>query len=305
MALTKADSNRFGSVGPKSLNLIDCNFHNDLWDALWPQIKEFLDKKKPVAKNWIKTIVRDFAPLLDEYLELHTEIIGEVSLAHTTEDRTKFVEAGVFAPHHLPNLRWQLAHSRNETMAMVHTVLDKASILMKDSFHILRPEASEIVAFVASNSTRVPESNVPPHIPAAYWLIGYSFPMTTMHKMINDVRDQCMDFNVSIRCKVYDGQFLNLVHFSSSGYPLTSLVFLQKYYQQFQTWSKDQCVDYLMADTFANRTHLGYIVTEWLFTIWVNDNEKPYNHRKNTTRDKSSLDTDDINRLLRGNQLGQ
>ena len=185
----------------------------------------------------------------------------------------------------------------------MHTALDKACTLMKDSFHIMRAEASEIIAFVASDSTRVPDSNLPPHIPVAYGLKGYSLPMTTMHKMISDVRDQCMDFNVNVRCEVYGGQFLSLVHFSSTGYPLTRLAFLQKYYKELQTWSKDQCVDYLMGDTFVNRTHLDYTVTEWLITIWMNDNEKLYSRRR-TTKGKSILDTDDINRLLKGSQLG-
>ena len=45
------------------------------------------------------------------------------------------------------------------------------------------------------------------------------------------------------------------------------------------------------------------LVTEGLVTIWMNDNEKLYSHRR-TTKGKSILDTDDINRLLKGSQLG-
>ena len=238
MALTGSDSNWFGSVGPKSVLLINCTFNEDLWDNLWPWIKEFLDKKKPVAKNWIKTIVKDFGPQLDDYIQHSTEMIGEVPLVHTEEDRTKFMKAGLFTPYHLPKLRYRSGRSRKEVLALVHTALDKACTLMKDSFHIMRAEASKIIAFLASDSTRVPDSNLPPHIPVAYGLKGYSLPMTTMCKMISDVRDQCMDFNVNIRCKVYDGQFLSLVRFSSTGYPLTRLAFLQKYYKELQTWAK-------------------------------------------------------------------
>ena len=237
------------------------------------------------------------------YIQHSTEIIGKVPLVHTEEDRTKFVKAGLFTPYHLPRLRYRSGCSRKEVLVLMHTALDKACTLMKDSFHIMRAEASEIIAFMASDSIRVPDSNLPPHIPVAYRLKGYSLPMTTMHKMISDVRGQCMDFNVNIRCEVYDEQFLSLVHFSSIGYPLTRLAFLQKYYKGLQTWSKDQCVNYLMADTFANRIHLDYTVTEWLITIWMNDNEKLYSRRR-TTKGKSILDTDDINRLLKGSQLG-
>ena len=56
--------------------------------------------------------------------------------------------------------------------------------------------------------------------------------MTIMHHLINDVRDNCKVANVSIRCEVYDGQFLNLVRYSADGSPLTHLTFLQEYYKE-------------------------------------------------------------------------
>ena len=95
-----------------------------------------------------------------------------------------------------------------------------------------------------------------------------------MCKMIDDVRDQCIDFNVNVRCEVYDGQFLSLVHFSSTGYPLTRIAFLQRYYKELQTWNKQWCIEFLLADANANRTHLDYTVTPGLLRIWIKDNEK-------------------------------
>ena len=109
---------------------------------------------------------------------------------------------------------------------MIHVHYVNTLKLLKEAYHIVREEATEILAFVAADSTRVPEPGIPRHIPIAYGLKGYSLPMTIMRHLINDVRDNCKVANVSIHCEVYDGQFLNLVCYSADGSPLTRLTFL-------------------------------------------------------------------------------
>ena len=315
MALTGAASNWFGSVGPRSIVLIDARFYANLWNAIWTRIKHFLDKDRPVAKKWHRTILKDFTPQLDDYLTRCTELVAEVPLVSTEETRANFQRSPTFAPYHLPTLRNRQGPSRREVMELIHQALDKASTLLKDSFHILRSEASEIIAFVASDSSRVPQENVPPHIPIAYGLKGYSFPMTTMCKLINDVRDQCLDFQINVRCEVYDGQFLNLVCFTSTGQPLTHLAFLQRYYKELQGWSKAQCINFLLVDNqrqdenghIVMRPRLDYTVSQHVLQIWKRDNERLFKRRKThtTSKSKPGLDTEDINKLLRGSQLGR
>ena len=60
MVVTETDSNWYGCCGTKSMVLIDCKFDEQLWDQLWHRIKQFLDKDKPVASNWIKDIAQEF-----------------------------------------------------------------------------------------------------------------------------------------------------------------------------------------------------------------------------------------------------
>ena len=81
---------------------------------------------------------------------------------------------------------------------MIHVYYVNTIKLLKEAYHIIREEATEFLAFIAADSTRVPEPGIPRHIPIAYGLKFYSLPMTIMCHLINDVRDNCKVANVSI-----------------------------------------------------------------------------------------------------------
>ena len=104
---------------------------------------------------------------------------------------------------------------------LMHTTYLKAIHLLHNTYHIVREEAAEIIAFVVSDSTRVPQLGVPCHIPIAYGLRGHSLPMDFMRAMVNDVRDKCVRHHVNVHCEVYSSQFLNLVRYSEDGTPFT------------------------------------------------------------------------------------
>ena len=122
----------------------------------------------------------------------------------------------------------------------MHTTYLKAIHLLHDAYHIVREEVAEIIAFVVSDSTRVPQPGVPRHIPIAYGLRGHSLPMSIMRGMVKDVRDECVSHHVNVHCEIYDGQFLSLVRFSEDGTPLTRLAFFQQYFREVKKWSKVQ-----------------------------------------------------------------
>jgi len=115
---------------------------------------------------------------------------------------------------------------------MMHTTYLKALTLLHDAYHIVREEAAEIIAFVISDSTRIPQPGLPSHIPIAYGLKGHSLPMEIMRRMVDDVRDECLSHYINVRCEIYDGQFLNLVQYTADGTPLTRLAFFQQYFKE-------------------------------------------------------------------------
>ena len=85
--------------------------------------------------------------------------------------------------------------------------------------------------------------------------------MTIMWHLINDVRDSCKANNGQVHCEAYDGQFLNLVHYSADGSPLTRLSFIQEYYKEVKKWSKMQCISHLVTVAIPHQMHIDYRMT--------------------------------------------
>ena len=232
MFITNSEYSWYGCCAPKSVVLIECTFDEDLWNKIWTEINNFLDKRKPAATHCPKHIVSELRDELESCIENYTDLIGEVPIVTTDLNETEFRHSFRFTPYH------KSIASLADVKDMIHVVYVNTIKLLKEAYHIVREEAAEILAFVAADSTRVPEPRIPHHIPIAYGLKGYSLPMTIVHHLINDVRDNCKVTNVSIRSEVYDGQFLNLVHYSADGSPLTCLTFLQEYYKEVKNGVK-------------------------------------------------------------------
>ena len=128
-----------------------------------------------------------------------------------------------FSPYHNPAAMVcnRSGPDLNDVRDIINLVYLRADKVIRNAYQIFRQEASEIIAFVASDCSRLSHPRLPRHIPIAYGLKGHSLPMSIMREMVNDVHDKCMAYNVNVHCEVYDGQFLNLVHYSEDGTPLT------------------------------------------------------------------------------------
>ena len=152
--------------------------------------------------------------------------------------------------------------------------------LLHNAYHIVREEAAEIIAFVVSDSTRVPQPGVPHHIPIAYGLKGHSLPMDIMRAMVNDVRDECVRHHVNVRCEVYNAQFLNLVRYSEDGTPLTRLAFFQQYFREVKKWSKVQCINYLVTEATLNGVPVDVLTTPDKVELWKKNWEEVNMHHE-------------------------
>ena len=90
--------------------------------------------------------------------------------------------------------------------------------LVEEGLNFLQVEASEIFAFVATDSDRVLK-----HLPVAYGLTGHSMSNDIVHNIRKDIRNELNLRNTFVLCKVYDGQVHNLIVRSNSGKPLTQI----------------------------------------------------------------------------------
>ena len=308
MVATDCQVNWYACGGPKSVVLIECLLDEELWEDIWGNMKSFLDKAKPVATHWMKQIVRDYKEKFDTYIEEKTSLIGEVPRIDTEENKSEFLRPFTFSPYHKPRQRKnRLGPDLDEVKEMIQAIYLRSTRLIRDSFHIVREEAAEIIAFVASDSSRIPQPGIPCQIPIAYGLKGHSLPMCIMRSMIEDVRDSCLKNKVNIRCEVYDGQFLNLVRYAEDGTPLTRLAFFQQFFKELKKWSKVQCLNYLVTEAIPNGVPLDLLTTPDKVQLWQRNWEDVTRRRerRNPRADVPGLDTEDISNLLRGSQLGR
>ena len=164
MAATESESNWYGCCGTKSLVAIDCKFDEQLWGHLWDRIKTFLHKEKPVASQWINDIVIEFKDEFNTYIEEKTELIGEVPLVYMAEDASRFmICATQFSPYHKPAAMVcnRSGPDLNDVRDIINLVYLRAGKVIRSAYQIFRQEASEIIAFVASDSNRLPHPGLP------------------------------------------------------------------------------------------------------------------------------------------------
>ena len=207
-------------VSENNICLIETTFQMSVWKNIWRLIAKYYDNNKPKCPNNIGTLKKEFYPILEEYINSNSKCIVELPRLKDYHGSTRPAEK--FSPYHMP-----VVAMRSENTVMIDgdfeaLCCDLADII-EEGYNFLRVEVSEIIAFVATNSSRVVQPGIPPHLPIAYGLRGHSLSMETMRNMVNDVCTELKDRNTSVLCEVYDGQFHKLNVRSDCGHPLTHL----------------------------------------------------------------------------------
>ena len=212
------------NVGSESVVFIDITYHHDTWKNIWRNVSKYYDLDRPYLPNSTNDMKLELYPALDHFTHSYSSVICELPRIHCEKD--DFPVSNNYGPYFVPLQEPKLYRS-----ILLEDDFEVLSIEISEhihqAFNLLRVEASEILAFVATNSDRIIKHGIPPHLPVAYGLKGSSLSMETMRSMVFDVRKALEDRNISIMCKVYDGQFHSFIVRSKDNYPLT-LLQLQK-----------------------------------------------------------------------------
>ena len=138
----------------------------------------------------------------------------------------------------------------------------KIGEIIEEGFNFLHVEASEIIAFVATDSDRMVKPGLPPHIPIAYGLRGNSMPMNVMRNMVNDIRNELHTRKTSVLCEVYDGQFHPIIVRTSTDKPLTRIQLIQYHFKEtMKNKSKQDLLDVLLPYSSISSTDLEKLAT--------------------------------------------
>ena len=210
----------FSCIGVKTVGVIECEMDRDLALKVITCLRKYYDKAKPHMPQKITDIQKEYFPLLDDYLDTKCHLVGEFPKVHGNCGNLDTPRK--FSAYHVPkDQRGNVVNfpTDEEFKEIAVDIGDH----IEDGFNFLRVEASEILAFVITDSDRVCKPGIPPHIPIAYGMRGPSLPMVIMRNMVNDIRDELKNRKCTILCEVYDGQFHPIIVRSESGEPLTRL----------------------------------------------------------------------------------
>ena len=121
-------------------------------------------------------------------------------------------------------------------------------------------EATEILAFVLSDTDRTHDGEIPNQVAVAYALKGYSLTSDMFHKMI-EVRNECHDLGIHVVANCFDGQWSKLTTCSIDGKPLAQLQFQKDCWSKYVQQSKAALIDKLVncchisKDAHENMSH--------------------------------------------------
>ena len=203
-----------GCVFTNSVCLLECHFGENIWKRMWIEIRKFYNCANPQMPSKISDIQIKFKDMSDKYNEDNVFILGKVPRVKfkesTLEKHSKF--SAYFIPISTPRIDQNLCLDDDFQEMSI-----KIGDLIEEGFNFLCVEASEIIAFVATDCDRMVKPGIPPHIPIAYGLRGNSMPMSIMREMV----DELLRHKTTVLCKVYDGQFHPIIVKSCEGKPLT------------------------------------------------------------------------------------
>ena len=135
--------------------------------------------------------------------------------------------------------------SRYHTIADVMIMINEAESFMKEAHLLCRRKASEVLAFIITDTDRLSNPTLPHHLPLAFALKGYSMTTQTMRVMSNEVKQACHDHGINVLCSCYDGQWHTICVRDSNGNPLNRLELQKNVWKNVCSMKKQNQVTYL------------------------------------------------------------
>ena len=196
-------------------------------------------------------------PVLENYLETCCTTLCKLPLNHG--EMSQLAPSGKFSAYHYcqdPN--------RIDISIFLDNDFQETSVqlanLVEEGFNFLHVEASEISAFVTTDSDRILKPGILPHIPVAYGLRGHSMSNDIVRNIRNDIWNELKLRNTSVLCEVYDGQFHDLIVRSDSRKPLTRIQNVKDFFRNtMDNFDKKKLISNILPYSAIDPTDLDAI----------------------------------------------
>ena len=228
MSICKKIKCLYVCVGNATVSFSMVTFNDEVWHEIESHLRKYYDCPRPSMPMRIRDFKRKFHDILQIFVERNCSQICEMN-------RIRGQEVNVTPPPYFcAYMKPSFIDKRNSSVLLeddFEFLCYELSAIIEEGFNHLRVEASEIIAFVATNPDRLQIEGIPPHLPIAYGLRGASMTMEVVRNMLKDIHKSLDENNVGILCEVYDGQFHKLITKSIDGTPLTRLQFQQQFFK--------------------------------------------------------------------------
>ena len=220
----------------QSVVLSEVRFNESVWFELWEYIKELYDQpesKKPLQRDPKSDILKQS---LSNYIDTHSSLITEVP--SITGEEGSFAGYDVTSPYRscLPVVRSQF--NKLDVVNSISAMTIGSTTILEEAHELNHSPATEILAFILTDTDRIKQKDTIPHVPVAYALKGPSLPKSFSHQIIEKVKDKCKEQGVHILCEVSDGQFASNLFRTLDDKPLTKLQDHKKAWQWSTKTSK-------------------------------------------------------------------
>ena len=232
------------STDENSASVTECVYSGSVWKEIWNKIRCIYDQKIPALPKNTSDIKNKLFPILTSFAANNTRTVVEVPLMNDIVGIYKLDEK--FTPYNILKTPQRSENTDYQTEDFID-ICYEISELIEEGYNFLRVEASEILAFVATNSDRIIQPGIPPHLPIAYGMRGHSLSMKTMRNMVNDIRNELKKGNTSVLCEVYNGQFHQLIVRSENSEPLTKLQMMHDHFKEVMTmYDKNELLEKIL-----------------------------------------------------------
>ena len=164
-------------VSKKALLFVESEYRQSTCKMLWSELLKYYDKIEPKRPRSITEMRNKIIPEVQTYILQETRNLGEatkiIGKRYTLKHPSKWT-----AYYKSPYVNTNYIGVVEEDI--FNRLCYDLALHVETGINFLRMEASEILAFVATDSERVYCADMPPHLPIAYGMKGPSLPMKVM-----------------------------------------------------------------------------------------------------------------------------
>jgi hypothetical protein len=209
------------SYSKDSTTFIQLELDENLWQEIWTLIEELYGSSKPRKQQKVPPYKKDILAKLQKYIEENSQLIAEVPSSCGIQ--SPFQSHDIKNPYYTPTPPQFTLTSSSSIANDIRVLCANSMSIVDEGFQLLRLKATEILAFIVTDTDRKFSTTIPPHMPLAYAMKGSSLPIPTFREMMQQVRVKCQESGVRILTECFDGQWAMMIMKSQNGKALSRL----------------------------------------------------------------------------------